>query len=149
MRKDVTDDWTVVSDILDRAEILFLGLPGGQAPYVLPVNFARMGKSLVLHSSRKGSKAETLRAGGLVGFSALSKAEPKTGDAACKFGYRFESVVGRGTAREITDPDQRRAALDTVSKKYGAAGLPVDQAVFEKTALFVIEVDQATARIKK
>ena len=151
MRKDITEDWAVAADILDRADILFLGLPEpGAAPYVLPVNFARLDKTLVIHSSRKGRKAALLgdtRA--VIGFSAVAQAEPKTGDTACKFGYRFESVVGLGGASEITDEAERRAALDAVSVKYGAAGLPVDEAVFKKTALFTIRIDRVTARIKK
>lgn len=151
MRKDVTDDRTVTADILDAADILFLGLPEpGDAPYVLPVNFARMDDRLVIHSSRKGRKAGLLGRGGIeVGFSAVARAEAKTGEAACKFGYRFQSVVGQGRAEEITGPDERRAALDAVIAKYGAAGLPVDQAVFDKTALFAIRISRATARVKQ
>lgn len=152
MRKDVTEDWSVIADILDRAETLYLGLPAAgeeTAPYVVPVNFARVDKQIFIHSSRKGRKAAGLRDGrNGVGFSTVAQTEAKTGDKACKFGYRFQSVIGSGPAAEITDEAERKAALDTIAVKYGAGGLPIDQAVLEQTALFRLDVAQATARIK-
>ena len=151
MRKDMTNDVSVVAEILDAAEVLFLALPAtpenGGAPYTVPVNFARVGDRLALHSSRKGTKAGLLRSGAPCGFSALAEATLRTGPKACKFSYAFRSVAGYGVPYEEEDADRRKALLTAIVDKYGGQGLEIDQAVLDKTAIFVIRMKQATARV--
>jgi hypothetical protein len=54
-----------------------------------------------------------------VGFSAVADAEVVPGAAACDFTAHGRSVVGRGTARIVADPDERRRGLDALMRHCG------------------------------
>lgn len=153
MRKDVTDDPAVVAEILNRAEYLTLALVDDEGPYSVPVNAAFEDGTLYFHSSRKGRKAEALRLavarGTRVAFSAAVDLEPKTGELACQWGYKFRSVLGFGLVRVVALGGDKVAALNTLMRKYaGRDDFPYDEGILDKTLVLAIDVDQATARLK-
>lgn len=148
MHKEVSTDMAEIGDILNRVYVLHLGLADEQGPYVVPVNFAYADGKIYFHSSYKGRKAEALRSGQAVGFCAETDLEIKTGEKACKWGYRFKSVIGAGRASFIEDYDEKIAALELLMSKYADGQYPFDEKVVDKTAVVVIEIKTATARIK-
>jgi uncharacterized protein len=147
MRKGISADQATVWPLLDRAEVLHLSFVDDGGPYSVPVNFARLGDTLYLHSGRKGRKAAALGSGVAVAFSAVVSLEAKTGPAACNFSYRFESVAGTGSARLVGDEKERLRGMTAINVKYGAAGLSMDNKIFTKTVLFALDLDTATARV--
>lgn len=148
MRKDVTLDPAVINDILNRAEVLWLALVDGDGPCCVPVNFAVDGENIYIHSGKRGRKAAALDSGAPVGFSAAVDLEPKTGDAACKYGYRFRSVMGTGTPRRAGG-DEMRVALDAITLKYAGQLLPYEDKPLAATAAYVIHITSVSARIKE
>lgn len=149
MRKSVTDDKAATADILDRADVLWLALNDGAGPHCVPVNFAREGETLYLHSGRKGRKAACLDSGAPLAFSAAVDMELKTSDEnACELGYRFRSVMGRGTPRAL-DGDDKLHALDRLTLKYAGRELPYVDRVLAITRVYAIDIESATTRIKE
>jgi len=149
MRKGVTDDPQVVSDILAGADVLWLALADENGPHCVPVNFAEKDGVIYIHSGRKGRKAACLNSGNRVAFSAAVDIEKrKGGDNACDQGYRFRSVMGGGTPRELTGDDKMRG-LDLIAFKHLGRQLPYKDTALPVTAVYAIGIDQATARIKE
>ncbi|WP_207263111.1 pyridoxamine 5'-phosphate oxidase family protein [Desulfovibrio sp. Huiquan2017] len=149
MRKGVTDDKAVTADILDRAEVIWLALNDSNGPHCVPVNFAREGEILYIHSGERGRKAACLDAGAPLAFSAAVEMELKTSDQnACELGYRFRSVMGRGTPRAL-DGDDKLHALDCITLKYAGREMPYNDKVLAVTGVYAIDIESATARIKQ
>lgn len=149
MRKGVTDDPKVVADVLTRAAVLHLALTDENGPHCVAVNFALEGRKLYVHSGLKGRKAAALLSGRPMAFAAEVDLAPYEGITACKWGYHFKSVQGRGLPRLLEDLADKRRALKLIVAKYtGNPDLPMDEAVLSKTALFEIAVAAATARVK-
>ena len=153
MRKDVTDDQTVVAEILNRAQYVTLALVDGEGPYSVPVNAAFEDGVLYFHSSRKGRKAEALleavAKGARVAFSAAVDLEPKTGELACQWGFKFRSVLGSGPVRVVELSGDKVAALNTLMRKHaGRDDFPYDEGILDKTLVLAVDVDRATARLK-
>ncbi|MDR3641415.1 MAG: pyridoxamine 5'-phosphate oxidase family protein [Humidesulfovibrio sp.] len=153
MRKDVTEDWTAVADVLDCAEYLSLALKDEAGLYSVPVNFAYADGMVYFHSARKGRKFEALRRAEAeetsVAFSAAADLEMKTGAKACQWGYKFRCVLGSGPVRLVESLEEKRAGLGAIMKKYaGADNFPYDENIFAKTAVVAIRVEKATARLK-
>lgn len=153
MRKDVTSDSAVVAEVLHSAKFVSLALADADGPYCVPVNFALDDGMLYLHSAKKGRKIEALRhaaeSGAAVAFCAATDLAPKTGEKACQWGYTFRSVLGAGRVRILNDPAQALAGLGVIMKKYsGSDDFPYDDKVLAATAVVVIELDWATARLK-
>ena len=149
MRKGVTDDPNVVSAILARADVLWLALVDDRGPHCVPVNFAEENGVIYIHSGRTGRKAACLDSGNAVAFSAAVDIEKrKGGDNACNQGYRFRSVMGSGAPREI-DGDEKMHGLDLITFKHLGRQLPYVDKVLPKTAVYAIDIVEATARIKE
>lgn len=148
MRKGVTDDPSVIKDILDKAEVLWLALVDGDGPYSVPVNFAEKDGTLFIHSGRKGRKAAALNSGAPLAFSAAVDVRMRDGgDDACDQGYFFRSVMGSGTPREV-EGDEKMLGLDLISFKHLGQQLPYVDKVLPVTHVYAIDVATITARIK-
>jgi hypothetical protein len=149
MRKSVTDDKAAVADILDRADVLWLALADHDGPYCVPVNFALEGETLYIHSGKKGRKAACLDSGAPLAFSAAVDMHLKTSDEnACELGYRFRSVMGTGVPRAL-DGDEKQHALDRLTLKYAGHEMPYNERVMATTGAYAVDIESATARIKK
>lgn len=148
MRKGVTNDPDAIRDVCGRADVLWLALCDDEGPYCVPVNFVLVGQTLYLHSGRKGRKARILTSGRPLAFSMAVDLKLRTGDTACKYGYRFRSVMGRGIPR-IAEGDERRTGLDALVRKYAGEVLPCDERVLEITEVFAVDMDATSVRTKE
>jgi hypothetical protein len=149
MRKGVTEDMGAVAEILDRAEVIWLALADDDGPHCVPVNFAVEGETLYVHSGKKGRKAACLDSGAPLAFSAAVDMHLKTSDEnACELGYRFRSVMGRGTPRALAG-DEKLRALDLITLKYAGRAMPYNEKVLAVTNAYAIDIHSATARIKE
>jgi len=148
MRKDVTNNLDVIQDILAKADVLWLALVDSEGPYSVPVNFAEKDGKIYIHSGKKGRKAAALKSGSPLAFSAAVDIKPKTGDRACNYGYKFRSVMGRGTPRPAKGDDMKKA-MDIITRKYAGEQLPYSEKMLEATAAYIIEIETAHARIKE
>jgi hypothetical protein len=148
MRKGVTEDKSVVAEILDKAEVIWLALADDDGPHCVPVNFAFEGDTLFVHSGRKGRKAACLDSGALLAFSAAVDMQLKpSDDNACELGYRFRSVMGNGVPRPL-DGDEKMRALDLITVKYAGRAMPYNEKVLAVTVAYAIDIRSATARLK-
>lgn len=149
MRKGVTDDKTVVYDVLDKAEVLWLALNDQDGPYCVPVNFARDGDVVYVHSGTNGRKAACLDSGAPLALSCAVDMTLRTSDDnACELGYLFRSVMGRGVPRALSG-DEKMRGLDAITLKYAGREMPYKDKVLTITNVYAITLEAATARIKE
>lgn len=149
MRKGVTDDAGTVAEILAGADVLWLALADEDGPHCVPVNFAEQDGVIYIHSGKRGRKAACLDSGNRVAFSAaIDIVRKKGGDNACDQGYRFRSVMGRGTPRAL-DGDEKMRGLDLITLKHLGRQLPYVEKHLPITAVYAIDIESATARIKE
>ncbi|MFF1694901.1 pyridoxamine 5'-phosphate oxidase family protein [Streptomyces sp. NPDC058257] len=115
-------DQELVHAILDEAYVCHLGFVRDGAPIVLPTLYGRVGERLYVHGST-GSRP--LR---MAGDARQQEEDP--GLAVCltvthvdglvlarsafHHSINYRSVVIHGTAHQVTDPEEKRAALDAL-----------------------------------
>jgi nitroimidazol reductase NimA-like FMN-containing flavoprotein (pyridoxamine 5'-phosphate oxidase superfamily) len=132
-----------IEEILQSAKLLFLALADQPAPYVLPVCFGFAHGVLYVHSARKGTKIDLLRANPSVGFSASTDMTIVPGSAACDFTCGGRSVVGTGTARILADEEERIRGMDAIMRHYSDA--PGDRVYapgsLARTCVIAIRID--------
>lgn len=149
MRKGFTDNAQVISNILAKAEVLWLALVDEDGPHCVPVNFAEEEGVIYIHSGPKGRKAACLNSGDSVAFSAAIDMQMRRGGGnACDQGYHFKSVMGTGIPRK-TEGDEKIHGLDLITFKHLGEQLPYADKVLPHTVVYAIDVKQATARIKE
>ena len=124
--REITDRQEVV-DILDRCDVLRLGLHTGAHPYVVPLSFGfevcddhDEGSPLViwLHCAHEGSKLEYIKKDPRAGFEADCGHRLVAGDKACSFSMEYESVMGHGHISICDDAADKLRGLKAVMRHY-------------------------------
>jgi nitroimidazol reductase NimA-like FMN-containing flavoprotein (pyridoxamine 5'-phosphate oxidase superfamily) len=135
-----------IEDILARAEVLFLAIHDEPAPYVIPLSFAFADGALWFHCAIEGTKLDLIHRNPAVGFSAVVDAGVVSAPAACDFSARGSSVVGRGTARVCTDPDEHRRGLDALMRRYGMGAPDYRADTLARTRVVRIDVEEVRGK---
>lgn len=148
-------DRETVHSILDQAYLCHLGFVRDGAPVVLPTLFGRVGETLYIHGST-GSRP----------LLAAGKADPGLpvcltvthldglvlARSAFHHSMNYRSVVVHGTAYEVTDPDERRMALDSlvdhVVPGRSADSRPANARELAATAVIRLDLDEVSAKLR-
>ena len=140
-KKEITDR-AELEEVLAKAEVLFLALHDTPAPYVIPLNFGYADGALWFHCAREGTKLDLIRRDPRVGFSAVADARIVSGPAACDFTARGRSVVGRGAARVVADPEECRRGLDALVRRYGMERPGYRPDSCERTCVVKVDIEE-------
>lgn len=136
-------DRGAVEAVLGACAVGRLGTVGPDGwPMVKPVNFVYDRGRLYFHTAREGEKIEHLRAEPRVCFEAhqpVAYVRPRA--QACEADYLFRSVIARGRAVFVEDPEEKREALRLLMDKYEGPGrwppLPEDKVA----AVGIVRID--------
>ncbi len=149
MTREILDDWQTASEILDAGHILHLAMIDKDGPYCIPLDYVRMDKRLYLHCGKSGKKLDVIARDKRVSFAVETNIEVKRADLACKWGHRFRSVVGFGTAHIVTNEQERLRGMNALIVKWAGKPQPMNEKIFlNKTVIVRIDIASATSRIR-
>ncbi|MGV9345984.1 pyridoxamine 5'-phosphate oxidase family protein [Streptomyces spiralis] len=154
-------DKELVHAILDEGYVCHLGFVRDGAPVVLPTLYGRVGERLYVHGST-GSRP--LRMAGQA--APEGRAEP--GLAVCltvthvdglvlarsafHHSINYRSVVVHGIAHQVTDPEEKRAALDAlvdhVVPGRAADSRPANTKELAATAVLRLDLEEVSAKLR-
>ncbi|GAB2731302.1 pyridoxamine 5'-phosphate oxidase family protein [Streptomyces bullii] len=144
-----------VHAILDEGYVCHLGFVRDGAPVVLPTLYGRVGERLYVHGST-GSRP--LRAAGqadpglpvcltVTHVDALVLAR-----SAFHHSINYRSVVVHGVARDVTDPEEKRQALDAlvdhVIPGRAADSRPANRKELAATAVIRLDLGEVSAKVR-
>lgn len=137
--------------ILDKCEVFRLGLTGPEGAYVVPLNFGYeekdSGLTLFFHCAQAGRKADMLAADPRVCFEADCGHKLIGGPTPCSYTFGYESVIGFGKARLLTQTADKAAALSRIMARFSAApAFEFDAAVLARTSIYAIDVAHITGK---
>ena len=128
-----------LDSIITQSSHVVLGLPGQEAPYLVPMNFGWLNQCLYVHSARAGRKIRMLHdARGKLPASALfvSKANVyDPGEGAVEITTHYASVFLEGTLEEVTTPEEARAAMQAILIQAKAGDQPFADEALKATAV--------------
>ncbi|MEV2256828.1 pyridoxamine 5'-phosphate oxidase family protein [Streptomyces sp. NPDC050147] len=153
-------DQELVHAILDEAYVCHLGFVRDGAPVVLPTLYGRVGERLYVHGST-GSRPLRMAADG-------RQQEEDAGLAVCltvthvdglvlarsafHHSINYRSVVIHGTAHQVTDPEEKRAALDAlvdhVVPGRSADSRPANAKELAATAVLSLDLAAVSAKVR-
>lgn len=136
-------DRTQIDDLLAAAAVGRLGTIGQDGyPVIKPLNFVYMGQSLYFHSAKAGEKIEDMRRDNRVCFEMdLPLRYVKASGDPCTAKYLYRSVILKGRATFIEDPEEKRAALKALMEKYQPEGGYGDSPEEKLALTAVIRID--------
>lgn len=132
-------------EILERAEFMTLSMQGADGtPYGVTLSFAREGEGLVFHCAAQGYKVDSLRQNPAICVTAVAAQRTRPEE----FTVAFESAVAFGTAREVTEPEEKRRALLALCRKYApeTAGAAAYMEQYPGVAVWRVEVSGITGK---
>lgn len=153
-RERASYDRDVVHAILDADYVCHLGFVRDGAPVVLPTLYARVGERLYVHGST-GSRP--LRGAaedpGLAVCLTVTHVDGLVlARSAFHHSINYRSVMVHGTARPVTDPTERAAALDAlvdhVLPGRAADSRPANARELAATAVIALDLDEVSAKIR-
>lgn len=143
--KEIRDP-SAVEEALLAAEVLHVGMLDGREPYVVPVCFGYEGGAVYFHSAAGGRKLDAIRASPRVAFEAESGVEVVVRGDACSCTVKYRSAMGTGTARILTDPEEKRRGLDAIMRHYTRAPQCYPDDMLARTAVVRIAVESMTGK---
>ena len=119
-------------------------------PYAPPLSYVWLDGRLYFHSAVQGHKISNIRANPRVTFTVVGKTRPVYSK---NFTTYYESVVLFGKAREVTDPEEKYAALHGLAAKYLPEHLDKADAdirnSFARTAVYAVEPELVSGKAKR
>ncbi|MFE2630275.1 pyridoxamine 5'-phosphate oxidase family protein [Streptomyces sp. NPDC059374] len=144
-----------VHAILDEAYVCHLGFVRDGAPVVLPTLFARVGETLYVHGST-GSRPMRMTGEtdpGLPVCLTVTHVDALIlARSAFHHSINYRSVVVHGTAHQVTDPEEKRIALDAlvdhVVPGRSADSRPANKKELAATAVIRLDLDEVSAKLR-
>ncbi|MEV6384237.1 pyridoxamine 5'-phosphate oxidase family protein [Streptomyces sp. NPDC051773] len=148
-------DRELVHSILDEGYVCHLGFVRDGAPVVLPTLYARVGETLYVHGST-GSRPLRMTGQADPGLPVCLTVTHVDALILARSGFHhsinYRSVVVHGTAHQVTDPEERRIALDALVD-HAVPGRsrdcrPANGKEFAATAVIRLALEEVSAKTR-
>lgn len=152
-RKD--RELTNINDIIaivEKGTFLTVALVDEEGPYSLPLNYGfevENGKfTFYVHSAMEGRKVAAFRKGVDVSISITSFDGYHGSEDGCSWTCYFESFIGFGQVREITDFEEKCKAMNTLMKRVAKREFSFSEKMLGGTAVFAFDILKYSAKKK-
>ena len=133
-----------IIDVLNRCDVIRIGLNTPDHPYVLPMNFGfeTDGDSLTIwmHCAAEGRKITLIEQNPRIGFEADCSHILIADETACGFAMNYESVIGYGNICICNDGDSKVRGLKAIMRQY-APGKEFSFPESELTPVRILRLD--------
>ena len=145
-------DRQTIYGILDEALICHVGFAHAGQPYVIPINFARLGDSIVLHGAKASRLLKHIAAGNPICLEATIVDGLVLARSVFHHSVNYRSVVLFGRGRLVEENDEKLAALEAVTEhlipgRWRDARLP-NRKELDSTSVVSIPIEEASAKVR-
>jgi nitroimidazol reductase NimA-like FMN-containing flavoprotein (pyridoxamine 5'-phosphate oxidase superfamily) len=145
-------DRETIYRILDEALICHVGFVDSGQPYVIPINFARVDDTIILHGAKASRLLKHIEAGNPVCVEATIVDGLVLARSVVQHSVNYRSVVLFGTGRLVTDEQEKLAALEAVTEhlipgRWKEARLP-NRKEMNATSVVSIRINEASAKVR-
>lgn len=148
--REVTDFEQIVG-IIDKCQIVRLGLASGDFPYIVPVNFAYTVEGnqiyLYIHGAMAGRKYELLSKNPNCSFEMDIPIQMDCIYEKKDVTMRYESVMGKSEAVFLEGEEKQRAMDEVIMNRYEETGnFEYNRAAVARTAVVRLKVTEITVK---
>jgi nitroimidazol reductase NimA-like FMN-containing flavoprotein (pyridoxamine 5'-phosphate oxidase superfamily) len=144
--KDEINDRTAIDAIIRQCRVCRLWLSDGEEPYIVPLCFGYDGEALYFYSALEGRKIDILRKNNRVCADFDIPGEMKEEEQGCKWGIKYRSVIGFGTAEMLDDREAKLKALKILMAQYSDKEYAFPDDVVTKTAIIKVVIARITGK---
>lgn len=144
--KEITESKQIFS-IINKAQVCRLAMSEDDIPYIVPVSFGYDGTTLFFHSALKGKKVDMLRANNRVCFEFEVEVEILSDEQKpCGWSCSFQSVIGFGTAKELTSSEEKKQGLIAIMAHYSEKEWDFNSIPLKGLRVWAINIDSMTGK---
>ena len=138
--------------ILDEALICHVGFVEDGQPYVIPINFARVGDTILLHGANSSRLIKHIQAGHPVCVEVTLVDGLVLARSVFNHSVNYRSVVLYGVGRAVEGNQEKLEALEAITEhflpgRWREARLP-NRKELNATSVVCIKIDQASAKVR-
>ena len=143
--KEISDE-SAMEAIINASLVCRLALSDENQPYIVPLSFGYQEKTLYFHSAREGKKIDIIKRNNRVCFEFDLNTQIIEAEKACKWGMKYQSVIGFGKAVFVENIEEKKKALTIIMNHYSAQKFQFPDKATEKIAVIKIEIDKMTGK---
>jgi uncharacterized protein len=141
-----------VHAILDAGLVAHVGFVLDGAPAVLPMAYARRDETVYLHGAAANRMLGLLAGGAPVAVTVTLLDGLVFARTSFRHSMNFRSVVVFGEGRDVTDPDEKRRALDAIvdhiAEGRSAELRPATPKEIAATRVIAVQIREASAKVR-
>lgn len=152
-RKDrEVKDMNKIIDIIDRCDIVRIGLSDGDYPYIVPLNFSYTANddkiSIYIHGAMSGRKYEMLKENPCCSFEMDIPVKMECIYEHRDVTMRYQSVMGKAKAVFIEDSDEKKRIIDDIimARYEMTKNFEYNVKTIEHTAIIRLDVFEITGK---
>lgn len=143
--KEITDK-SAIEAIINASLVCRLALSDGDQPYIVPLSFGYQDRILYFHSALEGKKIDILKKNNRICFEFDVNTKIIEAEKACKWGMKYQSVIGFGKAVLVENIQEKQKALNIIMNHYSDRNWQFPDKVIKKTAIIKIEIESMTGK---
>ena len=151
-RKDLEVlDKEQLKQVLECCKVCRLGITD-EIPYIVPMNFGYAWDdhlTLYFHSAPRGRKIDLLMQHPKVAFEMDCDHQLVGGSTACRYTYKYSSLMGVGEARFLEDYEEKLMPLKAVMKQVsGTDDYAYDELAVKSVAVFAVDAAEVIGKVR-
>ena len=143
--KEITDE-SAIEAIINASLVCRLALSDQDQPYIVPLSFGYQDRTLYFHSALEGKKIDILRKNNRICFEFDVNTEIIEAEKACKWGMKYQSVIGFGKAVLVENIQEKQKALNIIMNHYSDRNFQFPDKAIEKIAVIKIKIESMTGK---
>jgi nitroimidazol reductase NimA-like FMN-containing flavoprotein (pyridoxamine 5'-phosphate oxidase superfamily) len=145
-------DRATIHAILDEALVCHLGFVHADQPFVIPTLHARIGEQVYVHGSSASRMLDALAQGVAACITVTLIDGLVLARSAFHHSINYRSVVLLGTARAVTDPDEKALAMHAFTEQIVPGRWdevrPPTPMELKATSVLCLPLDEASAKVR-
>ena len=143
--KEITDK-LAIEKIINASLVCRLALSDGNQQYIVPLCFGYQDRTLYFHSALEGKKIDILKKNKRTCFEFDVNSEIIKAEKACKWGMKYQSVIGFGKAVLVENIAEKKKALNIIMNHYSDRDFQFTDKAIKKIAVIKIEIEGMTGK---
>lgn len=151
--RELTDPRQIKS-VIEEAKVVHIGMIDENRPYVVPMQYGfefidgRL--TLYMHCAKEGRKLEIIKKSPNVFIELETNVSLISGgDVPCKYGSKYASVMGDGTAAIVENTDEKIYGLKLLMKAQTGKDFEISGQMTKSVTVLRIDVPRITAKSRE
>lgn len=143
-------DLEQLEEILRACTAVRIGTRDERGMFIVPMSYGYTleGEELTLfvHSAPEGRKVSAFRSGGEAAFEMDCGHALRPAATACGHSFTYRSIMGSGTIRELTEPQEKYEALNAIMRHMTGRNWEMPEPAVARVSVFAIWAERWTGK---